>query len=333
MASLLSVERVWGDGYHNAFTDLKRWKGHYYLSFRVAQTHGMPPNGDAVLLRSADLSAWEPCARINSGGDDRDPKLVDAGDRLGLSFGTWFARWGDGTRSVRSEVLDLITHVTLSRDGRCWSAPQQVYGVNYWLWRILPAEGRYWCAAYHFARRNDRQMRSVHLLESADLLDWRLRGVMREGGGCGEPVLYQPAPGVLHCVIRSLEPDHHSWLGRSEAPYARWEWRDLGVMIHAPVVLRVGDDWICAGRSQPRDLPAAERERAPNTSRTSVWRLNGWRAEHLLTVPSSGDCSYCGLEHGPRGEVLMSYYSQHERELVPGALPVPADVFLARFTL
>ena len=335
MTELLEVQRVFADGYHNAFTDLLYWKGHYYLSFRTAQSHGMPPAGDVVIYRSADLDAWELCALMDTGGDDRDPKLIDAGDRLGVVFGTWFPRWGDDTRTVANATVDLVSHVAVSRDGVCWSTPQQVYGVNYWLWRILPAEGGFYCAAYHFGRRDDRDMRTMHLLYSEDLLDWHLTCQMRSGGGCGEPVLYQPGAGQMHCVVRTLEPRHHSWIGHSKAPYTAWTWADLGVMIHAPVMLQVGGRWLVAGRSQEEDLPAGSYEQygAQLTHHTSVWEVVGDRAEYLLTVPSGGDCSYAGLAAGPEGEVLMSYYSQHEWLPLPAGRPTPADIFLARFKI
>jgi hypothetical protein len=117
MAELLSIERVFADGYHNAFTDLMFWKDHYYLGFRTAQHHNMPPYGDVVLYRSEDTRSWELCGRFDTGGDDRDPKLIDGGDRLGVVFGTWIPRWGDGTRSIRGAEMDLISHVVTSRDG------------------------------------------------------------------------------------------------------------------------------------------------------------------------------------------------------------------------
>ncbi len=226
---------------------------------------------------------------------------------------------------------DLISHVCLTRDGRAWSSPRQVYGVNYWLWRVLatPAEG-FLCAAYHFPFRAHRSERSVHLLRSPDLLQWHLVGLMHEGDGPGEPVLWQPAPGVLHAVIRREADDRCSWFGCSRAPYTQWQWRDLGVMIHAPVVLQVKGEWLVAGRSRPADLPPGT---VPPDSgaHTTLWRLvPDARPEPLLTVPSAGDCSYCGLALAPAGEVLMSYYSQHERLPLDGRQPTPADIFLAR---
>ena len=53
-------------------------------------------------------------------------------------------------------------------------------------------------------------MRTVHLLRSDDLFDWRVLTQMRSGGRPGETVLYAPESGVLQCIVRTLEPDHHS---------------------------------------------------------------------------------------------------------------------------
>ena len=59
MSELVSLQRVVADGYHNAFTDLTYWQGHYYLGYRHAQTHAVDPPGDVIILRSADLTDWE----------------------------------------------------------------------------------------------------------------------------------------------------------------------------------------------------------------------------------------------------------------------------------
>ena len=331
-AELLEVRRVYGDGKHNAFTDLLLWRDHYYLTFRTAEKHSMPPNGDVLVLRSRDLLTWEPSARIDTGADDRDAKLANAGDRLALTFGTWYRRWGDGTRTIPGLEHDLISHVSFSRDGLCWSVPRQIYGVNYWLWRILSADDGFWCAAYHFPFRPDRDRRMIHLLHSSDLLEWTHRCVMRVGGGPGEPALYRPAPGQLRCVIRAEGGTDHAWLGESNEPYTEWRWTDLGVMIHAPAVLQVGSRWIVAGRSRPEDLPAGIYP-LDSGRHTSVWEIREGQVHHLLTLPSAGDCSYPGLALGPESEVVMSYYSEHERGPLAAEFPVPADIFVARFRL
>lgn len=333
MVELVKLTRVVADGYHNAFTDLLHWRGAYYLAFRKAEHHGIVPSGDIVIMRSSDLDNWELCARISSGGDDRDPKLIDGGDVLGVVFGTWYPRWQDD--SIPNTPYDLISQICLSRDGMSWSSPRQVYGVNYWLWRVFASQGEgYFCAAYHFPFRGSRTERSIHLLRSDNLLDWHLTGLMREGDGPGEPVLWQPETGNLHCVIRRGAEDQNSWFGRSRRPYREWEWHDMEVMIHAPVVIDTGGVCLVAGRSRPADLP--EGTVPPDSgAHTSVWRImdHAGTVEHVLTVPSGGDCSYCGFSKAANGEVLLSYYSQHEWLPLDGRQPTPADVYIAHLRI
>ena len=334
-AELIELSRIVADGYHNAFTDLAFWRGHTYLCYRSAQSHGIDPPGNVVVCRSRELSTWEQVAVFDTGADDRDPKfVVDADERLAVLFGSWFPRWSS-PRSLPSAEHDLISHLSSTRDGTSWSTPRQLYGINYWMWRIFrDQEGVFWCPAYHFGRRDDRDMRTVQLLRSEDLLDWYLIEQIRSGGGPGEPVLFAPETGALACVVRTLEPRHHSWLGHRN-PNGGWTWADLGVMIHAPVTLQHEGRLLVAGRSQEEDLPpdgftSYGEQGDPSGHHTTVWEIDGTTAKPLLTVHSGGDCSYCGLVPATDGTILMSYYSQHERLPLPPDRSTPADVYLAR---
>ena len=260
MAQLMDLEPLFADGYHNAFTDLLYWQGHYYLTFRTAQSHSIETPGDIRVYRSADLSTWTQCAHFDTGGDDRDPKLIDGGTRLVVLFGTFYPRWKG--RSRPNAETDLISCIAVSRDGLSWSTPHQVFGPNYWLWRILPTPEGFYGAAYHFPSSRPHEG-SIDLLFSEDLFNWRLKTRMRAGDDLSEPALYRPKPDILCCIIRAKEPRNHSWIGRSPAPYDRWSWTDLGAMIHAPVVLKKNDRWLrpLPGRGPARwRLPALCRQ-------------------------------------------------------------------------
>ena len=60
---VVSVAKIWDRGNHNAFTDLIRWRGKWYCTFREAAAH---VGGDGVLrvLESPDGQAWESVAGI-----------------------------------------------------------------------------------------------------------------------------------------------------------------------------------------------------------------------------------------------------------------------------
>src|SRR3954471_1308830 len=85
---LVSVEKIWDRGAHNAFTDLVRWQGKWYCTFREADGH-VGGDGKLRVLESADGNAWEPVALIAEEGIDlRDPKLsVTPKDQLMISAG------------------------------------------------------------------------------------------------------------------------------------------------------------------------------------------------------------------------------------------------------
>src|SRR3954468_10177861 len=72
---LVSVEKIWDRGAHNAFTDLIRWRDRWYCTFREADAH-VGGDGKVRVLESADGKAWGPVALIAEEGIDlRDPKL------------------------------------------------------------------------------------------------------------------------------------------------------------------------------------------------------------------------------------------------------------------
>ena len=64
-----------GPGQHNAFTDLIRWHGKWYCTFREADAH-VGGDGKLRVLESADGKTWESVALVREEGIDlRDPKL------------------------------------------------------------------------------------------------------------------------------------------------------------------------------------------------------------------------------------------------------------------
>src|SRR5262249_23512553 len=103
--------------------------------------------------------------------------------------------------------------------------------------------------------------------------------------------------------------------GRSEAPYTKWTWKDLGVYFGGPNLIRdSAGTWWAAGRLIEKGQP-----------KTVVCRLDvdKGKLEPVLTFPSGGDTSYPGLAwHGK--QLWISYYSSHEGK---------TKVYLARVNL
>ena len=60
-----SLEKIWDQGKHNAFTDLIRWQDKWWCTFREADAH-VGGDGQARVLVSTDGKTWESAALISA---------------------------------------------------------------------------------------------------------------------------------------------------------------------------------------------------------------------------------------------------------------------------
>src|SRR5437762_5700779 len=151
----VSVVKIWDKGKHNAFTDLIRWRGKWYCTFREAEGH---VGGDGVLrvLESADGKAWEPVGLIAEKGIDlRDPHLsITPDDRLMIVAGG--SVYG-GTKVLKGRQ----PRVAFSKDGRSWTPPQRVLLEGDWLWRVTWHEGKCYGVVYNPEARNSKEAKEA----------------------------------------------------------------------------------------------------------------------------------------------------------------------------
>ena len=160
---ILSVEKIWDRGPHNAFTDLVRFADRWWCTFREAQDHG-PSIGTIRVICSDDGHSYESAAVLAEQDIDlRDPKLSIASDgRLMLvAGGSLYAGTEYGTRSPR---------IAFSDDGYTWTTPQKVLAEDHWLWRVTWHEG----IAYSVSKLGEgSHPRRGFLYSSTDGLDWQ----------------------------------------------------------------------------------------------------------------------------------------------------------------
>lgn len=160
MVELIQVKRIDYDGQHNAFTDLVKWRGGYYLVFRSGERHIAPPHGKIVLLKSADLTNWEEAAVFDTTGDDRDAKLLAAPDKLIV----YYLQCVNGASRM---------HAVYTTDGLKWSEPVRCCSDNYVVWRPKKApDGLYYAASDSLRLSGDNGNRKVVLNRSEDGLAW-----------------------------------------------------------------------------------------------------------------------------------------------------------------
>ena len=91
-------------------------------------------------------------------------------------------------------------------------------------------------------------------------------------------------------------------LGTARPPYTEWTWKDLGVRVGGPALLRLPDGkFIAAGRFYE-----------PSAHTAVAWLdVKEGKLTPIVKLPSGGDTSYPGMVFRD-GLLRVSYYASHE---------------------
>lgn len=295
---LLSVKKIWDQGSHNAFTDLIRYKGQWFCTFREADDH-VGGDGKLRILKSKDGENWESAALLEETGVDlRDPKLsVAANGKLMIVAGGSIYQ---GTKVLKGRR----PRVSFSDDGQRWSPLERVLAEGDWLWRVTWHKGKAYGVSYTIdaAGVPGSSDWAVKLYESKDGVDWSLVTKLDVPGRPNETTLRFLANDDCVAFVRREAEDKQAWIGVSKPPYREWRWTPSGSQVGGPdfLVLK-GNSMIGGGR-----LYGPDRK---NQTAIGPMTLESYKPE--LTLPSSGDNSYPGFVWQD-GVLWMSYYSSHE---------------------
>lgn len=303
-----SVRRVFHNGEHNAFTDLIRFKGRYYLTFRSCPDgHMVFPTSSIIVLSSKDGRDWKQVHRFSVPKRDvRDPHFLAYDDKLFVYTGTWYC---GGTMEERRETNLHLGYGAWSGDGERWEGPAMLEGsYGHYIWRAATHGGKaYLCGRRkrEFAASSTREERDLltesAMLESDDGLTWRTAAFFQEQYGNETSFLFEDDGAVL-AVARS-GAGRNAQVLRSRPPYKQWDRKDLGRYVGGPHVAKWGDRYLVGGRKTVDGKP----------STTLSW-LVGDKLVDFAELPSAGDNSYPGfLELSPT-RALVSYYSTHEKD-------------------
>lgn len=345
MAKIEWVRRIYEDGWHNAFTDFRFFKGRYYICFRNGLSH-VSPEGKAVVIASNDLVDWRRTGvPVNTTGDDRDPHMVATEDRLIMYVGSV-------TRPDPDDMVRVIrSHCAYSEDGVTWTEPRQVYRDGFWLWGVGRGIDRFYGLAYgNEPGVWDQKPTELHLLQSTDGLEWERVSVVTRNGS--EATFRITDAGAMRIAIRGGD-ENRFILASAEPPYTDWRLQDLGAVIPAPRLVVAGGREYVIGRQHVREPDGPDQPGVPSgpggpggpggpevaapgrivERRTSIWRVEEDGVVHVIDLPSGGDTSYVGAVHHEDGALLLSYYSQHEVETGEKHFLYPANIYLAKVRL
>lgn len=298
-----SVEKIWDNGMHNAFTSIEKFKGEYYITFREGETHIFDKNGNAEgkirILHSKDGQKWEALPAIGKAGYDlRDPKFsVTPDGRLMVIIG--------GSIYRDKVLVGSQPHVMFSSDGRNFTTPQPVniderYRTERdWLWRVTWHNGVGYTVSYG---RNEKGQTPLYLYSTTDGINYKHIKSFEIDNFPNEATIRFLKDGRMAIIVRREQGDKESVWAASEAPYTNWEWKKMGTFLGGPDFIVLDDEHIVAGG----------RTLLGSNAKTSLFLGNkDGRFEQTLVLPSGGDTSYPGfLVVGD--ELWVSYYSMHD---------------------
>lgn len=290
--TLVSVTRIWNKGKHNAFTDLVRYRGKFYCTFREGDGH-VGGDGAIRVLVSDDGSKWTSAANVTEQGIDlRDPKFsITPDNRLMIVCGGSVYKGG-------RKILGRQPRVMFSKDGSTWSEPKRVLTEGDWLWRVTWHRGY----AYGVSYRSPTKAKewATTLYRSKDGLKWSKVTDLEIPNRPNETTLRFDGDGRMIALARREAGNRHGWIGVAKAPYKKWTWTDCGHRLGGPnfIVLDNGKMW-AGSRSYP------------GGAKTVLATMTAKSYKPVLTLPSRGDTSYPGLVLH-MGRLWMSYYSSHQ---------------------
>jgi hypothetical protein len=310
------IARVVDDGLHNAFTDLCRFRGSFFLTYRACPDgHMIHATSRIVVLRSADAAGWREVHRFAvEGRDVRDPHLLVFQGRLHVFSGTWPVFPG------RPNARDMANHRGYgcrTSDGETWTGPEFLEGTHgYYIWR----------AAVHgdLAFLNGRK-RSPG--DGDDIENWLLKS---PDGATWEPFARIPGPGnetaflfeadgTITALCRGADAGPAA-VCRASPPHLQWSRAEMDRQVGGPLLAR----W--AGRL----LAGGRRTGSKGERITALYWLEENELRPAAILPSGGDNSYPGFVQTGEREGLLSYYSSHEGS---GGNSPPSSIYLARLRI
>lgn len=320
------IRRVFHNGEHNAFTDLCRYRGNLYLTFRSCPDgHMVHPTSSIHIMVSRDEGkTWTPVHRFSvPKRDTRDPHFLIFKDRLFVLSGTWYS----GDTTLAREDYDLNKHLGYAAwtdDGKNWNSPVMLEGTfGHYIWRAASYGGKaYMCGRrkpqFEVKARGEGKVVESLMLESDDGLIWRKCSLLQPIAGDETAFMFDP-DGTATALARHGE-GKEAFLLQSQAPYQTWKRTDLDRSIGGPLLTRWNGRVVIGGRKTSKEKVA----------KTSLCWLVDDKLVEFAELPSAGDNSYPGLVELSPTAALVSWYSTHEKNEEDKAITA---IYMARLDI
>ncbi|MEJ7780411.1 MAG: hypothetical protein WKF68_12565 [Daejeonella sp.] len=295
----IEVTKIWDQAPHNAFTDLLRFKGSFYCTFREGPGHVSGPNGSARILKSTDGKIWQSVASFKLAGMDvRDPKLsITPDNRIMVLIDV--ETYKDGKVDTRKPYVSFS-----DKNGENFSQPElsvvdpDIAAKSDWVWRVT------WDKGVGYAI--DYQQGTIYLLKTTDGKSFTNVSKIDVNGNPNESTIRFDKAGKMYVMIRREGDDKMGVLAKSDFPYTSWTFSKMNKRLGGPDFVFLNDTTLCIGSR------LYEQQDKATKGYTAVFLsdLNG-QIYKTIKLPSGGDTSYPGMLFYKK-QLWFSYYSSHE---------------------
>ncbi len=284
-AEILSVEKIWNEAPHNAFTSLARYKGSWYCAFREGENH-VGTDGKIRVLTSRDGKTWESAALFEREGIDlRDPSMVIIPhNTLMLHIGASIYKEGKHT--------GFKPAVVFTDNGKTWSDFHDLDFTDSWPWHPFCNGREVYVVAYG-------KVPSLYKSKDGQKYDWICNFKLEDFAN--ESAIFQTDSDTLKILIRRDRGNRHALIGKAASPYTEWQWKECEYFVGGPAVISLPH-----GR-----IMGSGRTFIDGEAKTVVAIVSDKGFNPVLVLPSGGDCSYPGMVWH-KNQLWVSYYSSHE---------------------
>lgn len=290
---------------HSAFTDMIKWDGKIFLTFREGMNHqpSSPSEyGSIRVLMSETGVHWENVGLItDSDYDLRDPKLsVTPDNRLMILYATI-----NRQLQPADKTINKISFLQKDVGGYSFTPPISVYHQDYrtqssWLWRVTWEEDRAYGISYSLSDEKNFLYTSYLLISQDGVHYDRITTLMdHTEQGVSEACIDFPEKDMMRVVARGGNAGN-GYIGYSQKPYQEWIWYTMDEMLCGPVVYRLLDGTtLIAARSYVETTPYIALYKL--TSENTLICID--RFEH-----TGDDMGYPSIIE-QNGQLLISYYT------------------------
>jgi len=309
-APKVQAKMIWDKAPYNAFTDIIKFKGRMYCTFREGSGH-VPgktgSNGEIRILVSRAGDKWKSLALLKKDGIDlRDPKLsVTPDGRLMIISGGSIYR-GD-------TLLARYPHVSFSdKSGSRFSTPEKVNlagdirSAFAWIWRVTWHDGVGYGIDYEIGPKERRGPTKLFLVSTKDGRNYSLVHEFHVDGFPNESTIRFDNDGQMYVLIRRELEDKLGVLAVSKPPFDDWTFHKLSIPLGGPNFIFLGHDRLLIGTRAFRQTQG----RRETYTGLFVTDLDG-KIYDSMPLPSGDDTGYPGLLNDDN-TLWVTYYSNHQ---------------------